>query len=398
MMQGDRPHISGGEATKGDMIEQITSAARKRTVTSPESILLAAQGSVDIQPMVRLLDQANRRTSPRDETDFTPFPPRTTLHVLDGLQDAHRQLQDQPGAHLLLLYRDPVAQIAESIAAEVDPEAAVAQWQEQADEILSTYRRARRRITLLEMSAAQAEPNAAIQALNEHLGLSLSSLADADQTQAQTQPERDPIHVLIAERALHQDTRARHAAAELEASALPLTGTNGAPHIDLSSTVHSYREKSEVPLEQVNGLKEENELLHSQLEQVQEQLKSQTSRGKELKKKLQDAENLNDRLTEENQHLKSQDEAARARQSEHEDLREENELLLAQLHQVQEELESYFLENQDITRQLNESQKKNQELEGQIHEARGSLQAVYASWSWKITTPLRLLLRPFMGK
>jgi|GEM_PF-4295893 len=379
-----------------ESIERFSTPRHRHSKTEPEAIILAAQNGLEPQAIARLLEQAGLSTDTRNENDLTQFRPRTTLQVSGELRDAQRQLHDQPGAHLLLIYRDPVEQIAESIGAKVDPEAAVAQWREQAAEMLSAYRRARRRITLLELSAAQADPNAAVQVLNEHLGLALTPPAET--APAQSDPERDSVHILIAERALHQDTRARHAAAELQASALPLTGTGGALHIDLSSTVHAYREKSEVPLEQVNGLTEEKELLLSQLEQVQEQLKSQTSRNKELKARLQDAEKQNSRLTDENRELKTRVEAERDKLAQLEDLKEENDLLLAQLHQVQEELESYFLENQDLRRKQQQAEKENTELTRQARQASNMLADVHKSWSWKLTAPIRAVLGIFIRK
>ncbi len=54
------------------------------------------------------------------------------------------------------------------------------------------------------------------------------------------------------------------------------------------------------------------------------------------------------------------------------DLEQENEQLLAQLHQVQEELEIYYLENKEIEKKLH---------------------LIYNSTSWKITAPLRTVAR-----
>jgi hypothetical protein len=88
------------------------------------------------------------------------------------------------------------------------------------------------------------------------------------------------------------------------------------------------------------GQAQENELLLSQLHQVQEELERQQQRkqelevrGAELERQVQTA-----RETQEKGKLKA--------------LGEENELLLSQLHQVQEELERYYLENQRLKQKV----------------------------------------------
>jgi hypothetical protein len=98
------------------------------------------------------------------------------------------------------------------------------------------------------------------------------------------------------------------------------------------------------------------------------------------------------------------------------DLAGENELLQLQLQQVQEELESYFLANRNLQRQLEQLQEKStstgQEGSRQTEQSskgfsswsshanrlQADLDAVHASLSWRITAPLRALARPFMEK
>ena len=73
-------------------------------------------------------------------------------------------------------------------------------------------------------------------------------------------------------------------------------------------------------------------------------------------------------------------------------LEEENELLLLQLHQVQEELETYYLENQ----KMNKDQKEIERLKGEVKRlaeqrdwAKHHMEKMKNSKSWKITAPLR---------
>lgn len=122
-------------------------------------------------------------------------------------------------------------------------------------------------------------------------------------------------------------------------------------------------------LTEQGNTKEENELLLTQLHQVQEELerlfvssKSQDAALSEATKKLESARAEEHRLAKQlaTQSKSTQEaekriaaltaelEVLRKTPSIDEDLKEENELLLTQLHQVQEELERYFLENQRL--------------------------------------------------
>ncbi|MFC4621190.1 chromosome partitioning protein ParA [Comamonas nitrativorans] len=129
----------------------------------------------------------------------------------------------------------------------------------------------------------------------------------------------------------------------------------------------------EITTQQQNAV-EENELLLTQLHQVQEELERHYLEGKQLQqtlaatqakanelpstqaelKKVQDA--LKQAQTKANElakaqvELKKTQEALQALQKEPaaQELQDENELLLTQLHQVQEELERYYLENQKL--------------------------------------------------
>jgi hypothetical protein len=90
------------------------------------------------------------------------------------------------------------------------------------------------------------------------------------------------------------------------------------------------------------------------------------------------------------------------------DLAEENELLLLQLHQVQEELESHFLANRSLERKLRGQEKLSQQSVGlqqellSIHQelvtSRAEVNALRESLSWRLTAPLRKILDVFGGR
>jgi ABC-type phosphate transport system auxiliary subunit len=97
--------------------------------------------------------------------------------------------------------------------------------------------------------------------------------------------------------------------------------------------------------DKTNNLKEENDLLLAQLHQVQEELegfflkhKAESDKRVALEKQVADLQAK----------LKSESDAKNAEAAKSKHLQEENDLLLAQLHQVQEELERYYLMNKDL--------------------------------------------------
>lgn len=82
------------------------------------------------------------------------------------------------------------------------------------------------------------------------------------------------------------------------------------------------------------------------------------------------------------------------------DLAEENELLLLQLHQVQEELDRYYLELQDALKRRSSLEKRltgcKEELEKrerELENARRKIEDFRRSTSWRITLPVRILGR-----
>ena len=118
---------------------------------------------------------------------------------------------------------------------------------------------------------------------------------------------------------------------------------------EFSDTITDY-EQQEQEIEHLN------QLLVAQLEQVQEELKSYFLKNEAGQKQVDD---LTSQLTTLAQAYQQQSHLATEAQSQQQSAQQENELLLLQLHQVQEELETYFLKSEagqkqvdDLTSQL----------------------------------------------
>ncbi|WP_349616775.1 hypothetical protein [Azotobacter salinestris] len=119
------------------------------------------------------------------------------------------------------------------------------------------------------------------------------------------------------------------------------------------------------------SLAAKSQKLQAQLQQVQEDLKKQQAQAassdknhaatlRQQEQKLAESgrqlQQATDKLKKLDQELEKNRQAATQAESDRQSLAEENDLLLAQLHQVQEELESYYLANRELQAVMSQSQ------------------------------------------
>jgi hypothetical protein len=352
----------------------------------------------DAEPVLRLL--ADTGFAPPGERAGDGRPSLVDLTGERDDAELAAWLEDHDDGHLLLLFNAPVPVIAAALANDVPPAEALQSWQKRAEDLLAFVRRHRRRLSLMPLEPSLADPKAFSDLLGQRLGLHLRTPAHG---RNRTEPA-GALYRMMAENAVWQSPVARHTAAELEASALPMPPVAALTlpaveevYREFSRTVeraHERKEQYKAELEKVRHrlqdhqqqsgrveeLEEHNELLLQQLHQAQEELENAFRETRELRKQLDDAaaEPKTDPETE--KRLAQEKDAAEEQARE---LQEENELLLMQLHQVQEELESYFLSEQEVRKQL--------------ERANETIQALYNSKSWKITKPLRVVLDLLTG-
>lgn len=77
---------------------------------------------------------------------------------------------------------------------------------------------------------------------------------------------------------------------------------------------------------------------------------------------------------------------------------EENELLLLQLRQVQEELESYYLEYKEAKKRADQLEKRADQHKKRADQHKKRIDQIRVSTSWRFTRPLRVLMRLVTGK
>lgn len=237
--------------------------------------------------------------------------------------------------HLLLLHSRPERFLAQAMAENREPKELLEQWQSAAEKLLQYYRRNRARATLIDVDCALTAPELFSQACHDYLRLKNAPVSPGSHPESSAAAVRTDIYQLIAQQMVAQSSELNDLLAELEAGSWPL-GEPPLPSLDCQRIYHDYR-------------------------------------------KLQDQSE---------QASKHDQEQAENRRKE---LEEENELLLLQLHQVQEELERYYLQLQEEKENFGRSEKRLKALERKISYMENSK-------SWKITRPLRGVIKPFMKK
>ena len=231
-----------------------------------------------------------------------------------------------PQARFLLLYTRAQSALAYALRQGADPAQFLAAWQAANRQLMLFQRRHRSRSLLLDAEATAQHPKA---------------LADACQRLGHVQRPANPsptvvapvpaLERLLAGQFVHEQPAIQVLQMELKASAQPLGETTPHEPPQPSELYHGYRQ------------------WHAQIEKLTKALDEQT--------KL--AADRHAQLTEAGQ-------AQETQEAVHKETEQENELLLVQLHQVQEELECYFLKYQELAQksQTEQGAEEDKEIEG----------------------------------
>ncbi|MBE2260712.1 MAG: hypothetical protein IAE88_17780 [Rhodobacteraceae bacterium] len=262
-----------------------------------------------------------------------------------------------PQTRFVLAYSTPEYAIGtalrDRLAGPYDVETILASWMSYHAGMLRFYNRNPERCLLVNVSTLNLDPKSFIETLNSRFKLKLNPVASADQGDL----GKIPAIAATLARSISQDhVEATSLYRELESAAD--IGAPGAAASDAdkrlalaeysallslldqtSADAHEYRERANRHEADLNKLADEVRLRTEQLTQSQ-----------------QTCDQLTQQLTGlSGQHEKLERQLAEVqRNSEKERLRlgQENELLLSQLHQVQEELEEYFIRLQERSAQL----------------------------------------------
>ncbi|MBE0405279.1 hypothetical protein [Halomonas citrativorans] len=266
----------------------------------------------------------------------------------------------EPGICFLLLTVDPQEYLAQCLLSDQDENPGnervyLERWQAEHEQLLAFYLKNPERCLLVNASQVAANPVALMQQLAQRWQFSLDSRNTQQPVSVSCHAVGDAPNVLaryVATKILQEHSKllaplydelqaAQHPVAEPDAQIDKNGHIFSTANISLSSLLKDYqrrceRDLSEADRKALEELKQENELLLLQLNQMQDELEE---------KKHLPAPEINNRAVEE--------------------ARQESELLLLQLHQVQEELEHYFLQNQKTSDELTQLKKDNRKLKHQ---------------------------------
>jgi hypothetical protein len=182
-------------------------------------------------------------------------------------------------------------------------------------------------------------------------------------------PGSDPIRHALVRAEYGRDPRLQSLSDELEATCLLLDESAYTAAYQDAALIHvhawSQWELMQKEAAEAADLKNEHDLLLEQLHQVQEELEkhflehentknSLRPQIDELNKEIEEARKKNadafSQLTTSQNETKQALASLKSASDEQAEAKEENDLLLLQLHQVQEELEHYFLENRKLSK------------------------------------------------
>jgi len=320
-------------------------------IGKPRSLGVAAVLGADREELHDLLECAGQPGS---------SPP---VHQLDDddTNTLSKWLREARDAHLLLFWQNPVLTLAQAMANQQSPDEALNQWMVTAEQNLALVRKNRRRITLVESVLARYQPQVLLRRLNERLALSLTSRSGSPSAME----AQNPLELLIADRAIKANLQALRVFQELQATSLPL-GSYEELLPDPLSSWQAYHQEVTQSRADVESLKEKNQRLRQEQEQ--------------LKMRLKELDKEEDKMS-----------STRVQA-----IQDENDLLLKQLHHVQEELESYYLESRSLLQKYDQTEAQRKKLERQRNSAMQRARALQQkidemrdSRSWRLTKPLR---------
>lgn len=242
-----------------------------------------------------------------------------------------------PSASFLVFVERPAIGLARALAehTDLDPNLWLASWREGARRILRHHQRQPRRSILVDTQEAHDAPASLLAVLRTQLG---AAAAPAGPCEPPT--DGDVLALALSEALTLGDADAQTILEELVTACQPLSELDpvrygkDAPRIAAERALHRFHEL----LQAASSAQEELESLHLKFRATEELAAEQSARVKALSASLEDAKS----------HLGPRQSELDAARSQAEAASQESELLLLQLHQVQEELEHYYLECRKI--------------------------------------------------
>ena len=332
-----------------------------------------------------------------------------------GLDAGIAGLLEPSCIQVIFLYAPPETAVAHGLTEGLEPSGFLEQWVAQHQTLLGHLKRHRGRWVLLDASAAGVDPGAAISAIGAPppaqalspvvtTPMALERLLTAGAAQAAPDIQRIAAHLAALSTPVNADQAAPSAPAD------PISN-----YLDLQAELRlqtdaRQRSESEALKAQTRSEKARTEAealaaaRQAQIEQLnaaraitEQQLTDRQAQLDETTRAKTDAEALAHARQAEIAQLSAAkaaadtlaaarqgqlDEAAKARETQRAevaDLKSENELLLLQLHQVQEELESWFLKSKAGEEELSSAKQAAQDAEALAHARQAEIEQANAA-------------------
>lgn len=309
-----------------------------------------------------------------------------TMPLISDLTQAKNLLQSEQKCYVLFCIDSPEQHIANEIGLGRTPSQALANWQNWAEALLELYRDYYHRITLVGYAGLYHDPQALCEQLTKRSGIALGRVPVEAPAKIPLEPyeqQQLTTHLLLAQQAL-MDSTAQRLANELEISSLPLLEKEAL--IDRLDSLFIAHQALLTSMPKFTAV--DYEKLVTRVESLEQEKKTW----------LQEKECL----------MQVVEEKCKAKLG---DLQQENDMVIQQLHKTQEELEQYILGNKGSgvkleklersIKQKNEKlhafSKKNKQLVEKLGQAKQEIKAIRQSKSWKLTAPLRRIIKLFGG-
>ena len=271
-------------------------------------------------------------------------------HQTAVLMDYWKEFDSQ--VRLVLVYNAPQIYLAQALAQENQPttqvvSAALAQWVRWNTALLRYFHRHPEHCVLVNSQEAVAQPQALVNALAPHWQISGLNAATIDTV---VSPAYYHLQAHLARQLIEDQHPVWALNQELEGSAFLPANPSAEPSTDFALSPNAaWADWVNVRTEQALAAK--NPALESENQALRQQLQDQLEAASKAKEEQSKLANENNQLTQQFEQLTTQLKQSTKDTSQSAELQEENELLLLQLHQVQEELEHYFLRYQELEKQ-----------------------------------------------
>lgn len=247
--------------------------------------------------------------------------------TLTRLSDVQVMLEEDEAAHAVIVYTPAHRQLIQMLAVGQAPSEALVAWQEQAEALLGLYRKHWERATLVEANASSARLSVLAEHVSERAGVQFQELpAPETAEEEQPAPEQEEGLFALAAFQLLSMRRARSLMEELEATTVPL-GEKPQP-LDLIEKLFALRKEEARARAELDG----------RLEAEQKQV---AERNAELA-----------------------------------EVRQENALVITQLHKTQEELERRLHQEKWFRDKITALRGARDKRDKQIEFYRGKLNAL----------------------